>query len=51
LLVDDCTGYRAVLVQGTVEVREDIGAELPAFGRSAKSMGWLSPATNSSCAD
>ena len=31
LLVDDCTGHRAVLVRGTVEVREDIAAELPRF--------------------
>jgi len=31
LLVDDCISYRAVLVQGTVEVREDIAAELPRF--------------------
>src|SRR5215471_19039449 len=50
LLVDDCTGHRAVLVRGTVEVREDIAAELPRFRRSATSMGWLSLATKSSCA-
>ena len=31
LLVDDCTGFRAVLVPATVEVREDIEAELPRF--------------------
>jgi PPOX class probable F420-dependent enzyme len=31
LLVDDCTGYRAVLVRATVEIREDIAAELPRF--------------------
>jgi len=31
LLVDDCTGFRAVLVPATVEVREDIAAELPRF--------------------
>jgi PPOX class probable F420-dependent enzyme len=31
LLVDDCTGFRAVLVRGTVEIREDIAAELPRF--------------------
>ena len=31
LLVDDCTGFRAVLVPGTVEVREDIAAGLPRF--------------------
>jgi len=31
LVVDDCTGYRAVLVRGTVEIREDIAAELSRF--------------------
>jgi PPOX class probable F420-dependent enzyme len=31
LLVDDCTGYRAVLVRATAEVREGIAAELPRF--------------------
>jgi PPOX class probable F420-dependent enzyme len=31
LLVDDCTGFRAVLVPATVAVREDIAAELPRF--------------------
>ena len=31
LLVDDPTGFRAVLVSATVEVREDIAAELPRF--------------------
>ena len=31
LAVDDCTGYRAVLVRGIVEIREDIAAELPRF--------------------
>ena len=31
LLVDDCTGHRAVLVRGSAEIREDIAAELPRF--------------------
>jgi PPOX class probable F420-dependent enzyme len=31
LAVDDATGFRAVLVPGTVEVREDLQAELPRF--------------------
>ena len=31
LLVDDSTGFRAVLVPGTVEIGEDIAAELPRF--------------------
>ena len=31
LLVDDSTGFRAVLVSAAAEVREDIAAELPRF--------------------
>jgi PPOX class probable F420-dependent enzyme len=31
LLVDDSVGFRAVLVPATVEIREDIAAELPRF--------------------
>jgi PPOX class probable F420-dependent enzyme len=31
LVIDDCTGFRAVLVPATVEIREDIAAELPRF--------------------
>ena len=31
LLVDDSSGFRAVLVPATVEIREDIAAELPRF--------------------
>jgi PPOX class probable F420-dependent enzyme len=31
LLIDDPTGFRAVLVPATVEVREDLAAELPRF--------------------
>jgi PPOX class probable F420-dependent enzyme len=31
LLVDDPTGFRAVLVPATVEIREDTAAELPRF--------------------
>jgi PPOX class probable F420-dependent enzyme len=31
LLVDDPTGFRAVLVPATVEIREDIASELPRF--------------------
>ena len=29
LLIDDPTGFRAVLVPATVEIREDLAAELP----------------------
>ena len=31
LLVDDPTGFRAVLVPATAEIREDLAAELPRF--------------------
>jgi hypothetical protein len=31
LLIDDSTGLRAVLLPATVEIREDIAAELPRF--------------------
>jgi PPOX class probable F420-dependent enzyme len=31
LLVDDSTGFRAVLVRATAEIREDLAAELPRF--------------------
>jgi len=31
LVVDDSTGFRAVLVSATVEIREDLAAELPRF--------------------
>ena len=31
LLIDDPTGFRAVLVPATVEIREDLAAELPLF--------------------
>jgi len=31
LAVDDSTGFRSVLVSATVEVREDVAAELPHF--------------------
>ena len=31
LLIDDSTGFRAVLVPATVEIRADIAAELPRF--------------------
>jgi PPOX class probable F420-dependent enzyme len=31
LVVDDATGFRSILLSGTVEIREDIAAELPHF--------------------
>ena len=42
LLVDDSTGFRAVLVPATVEIREDIAAELPRFRAIRESTGWRS---------
>jgi PPOX class probable F420-dependent enzyme len=31
LLVDDCTRFRYLMIYGTVDVREDLAAELPRF--------------------
>src|ERR1700677_4686227 len=31
LAIDDATGFRAVLIPATVEIREDLAAELPRF--------------------
>jgi PPOX class probable F420-dependent enzyme len=31
LAIDDSTGFRTVMVRGTVEIREDLTAELPRF--------------------
>jgi hypothetical protein len=39
LLVDDSTSFRAVLVPATVEVREDVAAELPRFRVIQESTG------------
>ncbi len=39
LLIDDPTGFRAVLVPATVEIREDIAAELPRFRAIRESTG------------
>lgn len=43
LLVDDPTGFRAVLVPATVEVREDIAAELPRFRAIREKYGHAVP--------
>jgi PPOX class probable F420-dependent enzyme len=43
LLIDDCTGYRAVLIPATVEIREDIAAELPRFSAIRHKHGWAVP--------
>ncbi len=43
LLIDDSTGFRAVLVPATVEIREDIAAELPRFRAIREKHGWKSP--------
>jgi PPOX class probable F420-dependent enzyme len=39
LLIDDPTGFRAVLVPGTVEIREDLPEELPRFRAIRKKHG------------
>jgi PPOX class probable F420-dependent enzyme len=44
LVVDDSTGYRAVLVGATVEIREDISAELPRFRAIREKHGMAVPA-------
>ena len=31
LAIDDATGFRSVLIPATVEIREDVAAELPRF--------------------
>src|SRR5258706_2371087 len=43
LLVDDSTGFRALLVSATVEFREDIAAELPRFRAIREKHGWAVP--------
>ena len=43
LLIDDSTGFRAVLVPATVEVREDIAAELPGFRAIREKHGRIVP--------
>ena len=44
LLVDDPTGFRSVLVPGTVEIREDIRAELARFRARREKHGISIPA-------
>jgi len=44
LLIDDPTGFRAVLVPATAEVREDIAAELPRFRAIREKYGMTVPA-------
>jgi PPOX class probable F420-dependent enzyme len=43
LLVDDSAGFRAVLVPATVEIREDIAAELPRFQAIREKYGMAIP--------
>ena len=43
LLIDDSTGFRAVLVPATVEIREDIAAELPRFRAIREKHGMAVP--------
>ena len=44
LLVDDSVGFRAVLIPGTVEIREDLVAELPRFRAIREKHGMTLPA-------
>jgi len=44
LLIDDPTGFRAVLVPATAEIREDIAAELPRFRAIREKYGMTMPA-------
>jgi|SRR5271165_1185863 len=46
LLVDDSTGFRAVLVPATVEIRADIAAELPRFRAIREKHGMPVPDEN-----
>jgi PPOX class probable F420-dependent enzyme len=43
LLIDDPTGFRAVLVPATVEIREDLDAELPRFRAIREKHGMAVP--------
>jgi PPOX class probable F420-dependent enzyme len=44
LLIDDPVGFRAVLVPATVEIREDLAAELPRFRAIREKYGLAVPA-------
>jgi PPOX class probable F420-dependent enzyme len=44
LNIDDATGARSVLVSGTVEIREDIPAEVPRFRAIMEKHGMAIPA-------
>jgi hypothetical protein len=43
LLIDDPAGFRAVLVPATVEIREDLVAELPHFRAIREKYGMAVP--------
>ena len=43
LLIDDPAGFRAVLVPATVEIREDLGPELPRFRAIREKYGLAVP--------
>ena len=44
LLIDDSTGFRAVLVPATAQIREDLAAELPRFRAIREKHGMPVPA-------
>jgi PPOX class probable F420-dependent enzyme len=43
LAVDDSTGFRTVLVSATVEIREDLSAQLEHFRAIREKHGWAVP--------
>jgi PPOX class probable F420-dependent enzyme len=43
LLIDDSTGFRAVLVPATAQIREDLATELPRFLAIREKHGWPVP--------
>jgi PPOX class probable F420-dependent enzyme len=51
LLVDDSTGHRAVFVSGTVEIRDDLRAELPRFRAIRAKHGLADPPDEEFLAD
>jgi PPOX class probable F420-dependent enzyme len=46
LAIDDSTGFRSVLVSATVEIREDLAAELPHFRAIREKHGLAVPKDN-----
>ena len=51
LLIDDSTGHRALFVGGTVEIRDDLRAELPRFRAIRDKHGLVTPPDEEFLAD